>query len=33
MIPLEEEPPEIHQEFLQVLQKNGVDAAASVVED
>ena len=33
MIPLEEEPPEIHQEFLQVLQKNGVDAAASVVDD
>jgi hypothetical protein len=33
MIPLEEEAPEIHQEFIQILRNNGVDATASVVED
>jgi hypothetical protein len=33
MIPFEEEPPEIHREFVETLKRNGVEAAVSLVED
>ena len=33
MIPMNEEPPEIHREYVEILAKNGVKAAVSVVED
>jgi quercetin dioxygenase-like cupin family protein len=33
MIPLEEEPPEIHREFVETLKRKGVETAASVVDD
>jgi hypothetical protein len=33
MIPMEEESPEIHREYVEDLARNGVKAAVSVVED
>jgi quercetin dioxygenase-like cupin family protein len=33
MIPMNEEPAEIHREYVEILAKNGVQAAVSVVED
>jgi hypothetical protein len=33
MIPFDEEPPEIQQEYLEALKKNGVDAEISIVND
>ena len=33
MIPMEDEPPEIHREYVQILREKGVQAAVSVVED
>jgi hypothetical protein len=33
MIPMDEEPPEIHRQYVRVLKNNGVEAAALVVED
>jgi hypothetical protein len=33
MIPMEEEPAEIHRDYVQELWRKGVRAAASVVED
>jgi hypothetical protein len=33
MIPIEEEPPEIHREYVKILAENGVKAEVSVVED
>jgi quercetin dioxygenase-like cupin family protein len=33
MIPMDEEPPEIHREYVQILGEKGVKAAVSVVED
>ena len=30
---MKEEPPEIHQEYVETLAKNGVKAAVQVVED
>jgi quercetin dioxygenase-like cupin family protein len=33
MIPMADEPPEIHREYVQILREKGVQAAVSVVED
>jgi hypothetical protein len=33
MIPFDEEPPEIHREFLEELKRNGVKSEVSVVEE
>jgi hypothetical protein len=33
MIPMEEEPPQIHREYVEILRQKGVAAAVSVVED
>jgi hypothetical protein len=33
MIPMDEEPPEIHRDYVQELARKGVEAAVSVVED
>jgi hypothetical protein len=33
MIPMDEEPPEIHREYVRILSEKGVKAAVSVVED
>jgi hypothetical protein len=33
MIPMDEESPDIHREYVDVLEKKGVKAAVSVVED
>jgi hypothetical protein len=33
MIPFDEEPPEIHRDFLEELKRKGVKSAVSVVEE
>lgn len=33
MIPMDQEPAEIHREYLEVLKQKGVDAAVTLVED
>jgi hypothetical protein len=33
MIPMDEEPAAIHREYVDVLKRNGLQAAVSVVED
>jgi hypothetical protein len=33
MIPLDEEPPEIHREFVETLKDKGIETSASVVDD